>query len=139
MTEDLAFYSRNVEAKDQIRRIDQLRQEKDVESKKNIQLMNDINTLSLQMEDFIAENRALRQMANVPDNYGIKLDQIKLHDKEKIDDFKKLIKVLQNDNYNLEVERAQLKHNIKRMSMIQPTTDPTLRYKALQLDDAQLL
>lgn len=139
MTEDLAFYSRNVEAKDQIRRIDQLRQEKDVESKKNIQLMNDINTLSLQMEDFIAENRALRQMANVPDNYGIKLDQIKLHDKEKIDDFKKLIKVLQNDNYNLEVERAQLKHNIKRMSMIQPTADPTLRYKALQLDDAQLL
>jgi hypothetical protein len=139
LTEDLAFYSRNVEAKDQIRRIDQLRQEKDVESKKNIQLMNDINTLSLQMEDFIAENRALRQMANVPDNYGIKLDQIKLHDKEKIDDFKKLIKVLQNDNYNLEVERAQLKHNIKRMSMIQPTTDPTLRYKALQLDDAQLL
>ena len=139
MTEDLAFYSRNDEAKDQIRRIDQLRQEKDVESKKNIQLMNDINTLSLQMEDFIAENRALRQMANVPDNYGIKLDQIKLHDKEKIDDFKKLIKVLQNDNYNLEVERAQLKHNIKRMSMIQPTTDPTLRYKALQLDDAQLL
>jgi hypothetical protein len=139
LTEDLAFYSRNVEAKDQIRRIDQLRQEKDVESKKNIQLMNDINTLSLQMEDFIAENRALRQMANVPDNYGIKLDQIKLHDKEKIDDFKKLIKVLQNDNYNLEVERAQLKHNIKRMSMIQPTADPTLRYKALQLDDAQLL
>lgn len=49
-----------MEAKDQIRRIDQLRQEKDVESKKNIQLMNDINTLSLQMEDFIAENRALR-------------------------------------------------------------------------------
>lgn len=113
-----------MEAKDQIRRIDQLRQEKDVESKKNIQLMNDINTLSLQMEDFIAENRALRQMANVPDNYGIKLDQIKLHDKEKIDDFKKLIKVLQNDNYNLEVERAQLKHNIKRMSMMQPTAEP---------------
>ena len=63
-------------------------------------------------------------MANVPDNYGIKLDQIKLHDKEKIDDFKKLIKVLQSDNYNLEVERAQLKHNIKRMSMMQPTADP---------------
>lgn len=94
LNEDLAFYSRNVDAKDSIKRIDVLRQEKDGESKKNIQLIAEINTLSNQMEDFIAENRALRQMANVPDNYGIKLDQIKLHDKDKIDDFKKLIKVL---------------------------------------------
>ncbi len=58
------------------------------------ELLNEINTLSGQMENFMAENRALRQMANVPDNYGIKLDQIKLHDKDKIEDFKKLIKVL---------------------------------------------
>lgn len=94
MNEDLAFYTRNVDAKDSIRRIDQLRSEKDIEHKKNTELLAEINTLSNQMEDFIAENRALRQMANVPDNYGIKLDQIKLHDKEKIDDFKKLIKVL---------------------------------------------
>lgn len=33
--------------------------------------MKDINTLSTQMENLIAENRALRQMAGVPDNYGI--------------------------------------------------------------------
>lgn len=52
-------------------------------------------------------------MANVPDNYGIKLDQIKLHDKDKIEDFKKLIKVLQDDNYKLEEERAKLKHTLK--------------------------
>lgn len=51
-----------------------LRAEKDTENKKNTELIAEINTLSNQMEDFIAENRALRQMANVPDNYGIKLD-----------------------------------------------------------------
>ena len=56
--------------------------------------MKEINTLSNQMENVIAENRTLRQMANVPANYGIKLDEIKLHDRDKIDDFKKLIKVL---------------------------------------------
>jgi len=36
--------------------------------------LHEINDLSTKVEDFIAENRALRQMANVPDNYGIKLD-----------------------------------------------------------------
>lgn len=49
-------------------------------------------------------------MANVPDNYGIPLETIKLYDKERIEDFKKLIKVLQDDNYKLEEERANLKH-----------------------------
>ena len=53
-----------------------------------------MNTLSNQMEDIIVENRTLRTMAGVPENFGIDLDQIKLHDREKIHDFKKLIKVL---------------------------------------------
>lgn len=83
------------------------------------------------MENFMAENRALRQMANVPDNYGIKLDQIKLHDKDKIEDFKKLIKVLQDDNYKLEEERAKLKHTIKVQSMMYKSSDPSERYKNL--------
>jgi hypothetical protein len=56
-----------------------------------------------------AENKTLRQMVNVPDNFGIKVDEIKLHDKEKIEDYIKLIKVLQDDNLKLEKERATLK------------------------------
>ncbi len=80
---------------------------------KTTKLLHNINELSNRVEDLTAENRALRQMAHVPDNYGIKLDQIKLHDREKIDDFKKLIKVLQDDNYKLEEERAKLKHALK--------------------------
>jgi hypothetical protein len=73
-------------------------------------------------------------MANVPDNYGIKLDQIKLHDKDKIDDFKKLIKVLQDDNYKLEEERAKLKHALKVQSMMYNSSDPSQRYKNLTQD-----
>jgi hypothetical protein len=49
-------------------------------------------------------------MANLPDNYSIDYDSIKLHDKQRIGDYKKLIQVLQTDNYNLEKERANLKH-----------------------------
>jgi regulator of replication initiation timing len=114
-----------------MKRIDILRAEKDNKDKKITELLHDINELSLKVEDFIAENRALRQMANVPDNYGIKLDQIKLHDKEKIDDFKKLIKVLQDDNYKLEEERAKLKHALKVQSMMYKSTDPSERFKGL--------
>lgn len=134
LNEDLAFYSRNVDARDTMKRIDILRAEKDNKDKKITELLHDINELSLKVEDFIAENRALRQMANVPDNYGIKLDQIKLHDKEKIDDFKKLIKVLQDDNYKLEEERAKLKHALKVQSMMYKSTDPSERFKGLTQD-----
>ena len=52
-------------------------------------------------------------MYNVPTNFGIEIDQIKLQDKETIDDYKRLIKELQNDNYSLEAERAKLKEKIK--------------------------
>lgn len=93
--------------------------------------MNEINTLSNQMESFIAENRTLRQMANVPDNFGMQIDQVKLHDKDKIEDYRKLIKVLQDDNYKLEEERAKLKHALKLQSMMKNSTDPAERYKGL--------
>ena len=117
-----------------MKRIDILRSEKDAKEKKIADLLVEINNLSTYVEDFKAENRALRQMANVPDNYGIKLDQIKLHDKEKIDDFKKLIKVLQEDNFKLEEERAKLKHAIKIQSMMYKSTDPSERFKGLSQD-----
>lgn len=70
-------------------------------------------------------------MANVPDNYGIKRDEIKLYDKEKIEDFKKLIKVLQEDNYKLEKERANLKHSMKLQSMMYKEPESGERYAGL--------
>ena len=96
-----------------LKRIETLRLEKQAKNNKITELLHEINTLSNYVDDFRAENRTLRSMANVPDNYGINLEQVKLHDKEKIDDFKKLIKVLQDDNYKLEEERAKLKHALK--------------------------
>ena len=66
------------------------------------------------MEDLAAENRTLRKMAAVPDNYGIDLAQIKLNSDKKIETYTKLIKVLQDDNYKLEEERARLKHMLKQ-------------------------
>mmetsp|Transcript_33204 Transcript_33204/g.41084 ORF Transcript_33204/g.41084 Transcript_33204/m.41084 type:complete len:130 (-) Transcript_33204:570-959(-) len=98
--------------------------------------MGEINTLSNLVDDMTAENRQLRRMANVPDNYGIPLETIKLYDKERIEDYKKLIKVLQDDNYKLEEERANLKHQLKLQAMMYKSndTDPRLRYKGLSDD-----
>ena len=61
----------------------------------------------------MAENKALRRLAGVPANYGIDRTQVKLLDRDKIDDYKKLIRVLQDDNYRLEAERAKLKQQLK--------------------------
>lgn len=119
--------------KESIKRIDILRREKEEKDKKINQLMGEINTLSNLVDDMTAENRQLRRMANVPDNYGIPLETIKLYDKERIEDYKKLIKVLQDDNYKLEEERASLKHQSKLQAMMYKSneTDPRLRYKGL--------
>ena len=106
--------------------------------KKITSLMGEINTLSNTVDDLTAENRQLRKMANVPDNFGVNLEAIKLHDKERIEDYKKLIKVLQNDNYKLEEERAKMKHELKLKAMYFESnqTDPSLRYK--NISDTQL-
>ena len=94
LQDDLSFYCRNQDIKESIRKVDILRKEKEVFEKKIGTLMTDINSLSNTVDDMTAENRQLRRMANVPDNYGMKLETIKLYDKERIEDFKKLIKVL---------------------------------------------
>jgi hypothetical protein len=77
-----------------------------------------LNDLSNKTEDLLAENRTLRKHANVPKNYGINLEMVKLHDREKIDDFKRIISVLQQDNYMLEEERTRLKHMLKQQSTL---------------------
>jgi uncharacterized coiled-coil DUF342 family protein len=94
LTQDLAFYARNVDTRESMKRIDILREEKDLSERRIADLLKELNDLSNKVEDLMAENRTLRQMANVPKNYGINLEQIKLHDRDKIDDYKKLIRVL---------------------------------------------
>lgn len=130
LSQDLAFYARNVDARESMKRIEALRDEKDQKERTIIKLTQDLNDLSNKIDDFMAENSVLRKMANVPKNYGINREQVKLHDREKIDDYKKLIRVLQDDNYKLEEERARLKHMLKQQSMMYKQ-DPSQRYKDL--------
>jgi hypothetical protein len=69
-------------------------------------LRKHVNYLQDQIEDFMAENKQLRDLSAVPDNFGIDREKVRLMDREKIDDYKKLVRILQEDNYELEKERA---------------------------------
>jgi Ca2+-binding EF-hand superfamily protein len=70
------------------------------------------NGLCDKMEDILSENRLLKELANVPANFGINIEEIKLGDRMKIEDYKAKIRILQREVDDLETERAQLKHKL---------------------------
>ena len=92
--------------------IQKMQQEKEIINNDRNKLTEDYNKLRDQMEDIIRENRILRQMADVPENFGIDLNKVKLSEKVKIEDYKTKIKLLNHQIDELETERAQIKHNI---------------------------
>ena len=51
-------------------------------------------------------------MADVPENFGIDINKVKLGERIKIEDYKTKIRYLIHQIDELETERAQLKHNI---------------------------
>ena len=70
------------------------------------------NELRDKMDEILNENRILRQMADVPENFGIDISKIKMGDRIKIEDYKVKIRVLQKNIDDLETERAQLKRRL---------------------------
>lgn len=130
LTQDLQFYARNADTRESMLRIERLREERDAKELKITEHVKMINDLQRELENVAAENRTLRKLAAVPDNYGIDLAGIKLNTEKKIESYTKLIKVLQDDNYMLEEERARLKNQLKQMSMLY-TGIPKDRYADL--------
>ena len=76
------------------------------------------NQLCDKMENVISENRLLRELANLPENFGINIEEIKLGDRMKIEDYKARIRILQRELDELESERARLKHKLVNLSTI---------------------
>ena len=89
-----------------------LQQENEIINNEIKKLVEDFNKICDQMEDILRENRILRQMADVPENFGIDINKVKLGDRIKIEDYKTKIRYLIHQVDELETERAQLKHNI---------------------------
>ena len=89
-----------------------LEKENEIINNDKKKLVEDLNKISDQMEDIIRENRMLRQMADVPENFGIDISKVKLGERIKIEDYKTKIRLLIHQIDELETERAQIKHNI---------------------------
>lgn len=70
------------------------------------------------MEDILAENRVLREMAGVPENYGFDLNEIKLVEKQKIEEYRGRITRLEEEVEELEKERTQLRYKLRNLSTL---------------------
>lgn len=131
LTQDLQFFSRNQDMRECMERIERLREERDAKDAKITEKIQLVNELQRQLEDVATENRALRKTNMLPEGFGIDLGQLKLNAEKKIENYTKLIKVLQDDNYKLEEERARLKHMLKQQSMLYTNNQPWDRYPSL--------
>ena len=92
--------------------IKNLQKDNEILNNEKKRLVEEFNIMKEQMEDIIRENRVLRQMADVPENFGIDLTKVKIGEKIKIEDYKSKIRLLNHYIDELETERAQIKHNI---------------------------
>ena len=67
----------------------------------------------------MAENKLLRRMFDVPDDFGKEqIKEIKLADKERIEDYKIFIRQLEKEIEELEEERTQLRYRLRQLSTL---------------------
>ena len=124
LKEQLIEFGKQHEANDYIKQIERRDKEIVKAGEENEKTIRDWNNLCDKMEEVLSENRVLRQIADVPENFGIDISKIYMGDRVKIEDYKAKIRVLQHDIDELETERAQLKHRIEFMASAFQTNEP---------------
>ena len=70
------------------------------------------NKLCDEMENFVIENKYLRKLANVPENFGIDLEELKIGDRITSQNLRGRIRVLQKELDEAEEERARAKFKL---------------------------
>jgi SMC interacting uncharacterized protein involved in chromosome segregation len=70
------------------------------------------------MNDVISENRILREMAGVPENFGFDLSEVKLIEKQKIEEYRGRIRRLEEEVEELEKERVDLRYKLRNLSTL---------------------
>ena len=89
------------------------------------------------MNDILAENRVLREMAGVPENYGFDLNEIKLVEKQKIEEYRGRINRLEEEVEELEKERAQLRYKLRNLSTLYG--EKGLRFNQLNAEQMRMV
>ena len=124
LQKDLIDFSEKHEAQDYIDQIKRKEQEISKFDEQREKQTREFNELCDNMEKVISENRLLRQIADVPENYGLDISKIRIGDRIKIEDYKAKIRILQHDIDDLETERAQLKHRIQFLANSLNVSEP---------------
>lgn len=85
----------------------------------------------------IAENRILRKLHGVPDNFGFDLEEIKVAEKQELEDYKTQVKHLEAELEELETERTQLRYRLRQYSSLYSNKGE--RYKDFSPEQFELL
>jgi hypothetical protein len=101
-----------------------------------VNLTEKYNQVCANYDNLMAENKILRRLSGVPDNYGFDLEQVKLAEKEETIDYRRKIRLLENDVQELEKERSQLRYKLKHLGGKKGSSD---RYKELNEEELQIL
>jgi len=108
----------NFEMQEALREAKKIREEQENKEKELERVVAQLNILSRQTEDLIAENRVLRELANTPENFGIPINEIKLAEKDKIEEYKMKVRHYEDEIHSLERERAILKARLRERPRI---------------------
>lgn len=107
--------------------------------KKTLQKLTSQNAvLAGQMETVLAENRVLRKMANVPENYGFDLEEVKLAERQQLEDYKSQVRYLEKEIEELEEERTKLRFRLRQISSVF-SNKPGERYKDMSPDQLYMI
>ena len=124
LKKELIDFGEKHEAQDYIDQIRRKEQEISKFDEQRERSSKEYNDLCDKMEKVLSENRVLRQIADVPENFGIDVSKIRIGDRVKIEDYKAKIRILQHDIDDLESERAILKHRIQFFSNLKEVNGP---------------
>lgn len=95
------------------------------------------NRLSEDMENIMAENKILRKLHGVPDNFGFDLEEIKIAEKQELEDYKAQCRKLETEIEELEAERTQLRYRLRQYNTLYSNKGE--RYKDLTQRQLELL
>jgi cell division protein FtsB len=89
------------------------------------------------MENIVAENRILRRLHGVPENFGFDLEEIKIAEKQELEDYKTQVKHLEAEVEELEAERTQLRYRLRQFNTLYSNKGE--RYKDFTPEQFELL
>jgi len=97
--------------------LDNYRDDREMLSKELKSTQLSLNKAYEDLENILTENRVLRKLAGVPENYGFDLEKIKLAQSKQIEDYKSEVRLLEREVEELEAERTALRALIRNIQI----------------------